>query len=402
MSKGSIGISSLALVGFVLAGGMPVQAAPPVQAKVEVALFPSTHFVDPTATVMRTGKIHLGDSVYVGPFAELRAGPGAARAIHVGAESNIQDSVAVDATAGKVSMGEQVILAHGATVKGPASLGEEGSCPGGVHVCPSFVSFNAEVDGAVIEKDAMVSGLARVAPGVRIPSGRKVLPGKNVATQAEVATETIPVTEGDRLFMQGVIHVNVALAEQYNVLAGEHHKNVEGINYDPGHTSFNPARNLPTLAGIPTREPKFRNRIIGDVVMHDNVNHLAMVMGSKISLRADEGEPFHVGSIAYMDDRTTFHALEHSHLDLGNRGRYGYHSVVHGGPTDFPAPGGNTTVTGDNVNIGAWSVFFRSRAADNVTIGYKSLVQQSDLAPGTVVPDRAIMINNEIVGTVEW
>lgn len=295
-----------------------------------------------------------------------------------------------------------MILAHGATVKGPAGLGEEGTCPGGVLVCPSFVSFNAEVDGAIIEKDAMVSGLARVAPGVRIPSGRKVLPGKNVANQAEVLTETAPVTDADRLFMQGVIEVNVAFATQYNVMAKEDPRKVLGINYDPGNTAFNPTRNLPTLAGVSTSDPKFRNRIIGDVIMHDSKAELTMVMGSKISLRADEGEPFHVGSIAAMDDQTTFHALEHSHLDLGNLGRYGYHSVVHGGPTDFPVAAGNTTITGDNVTIGAWSVFFRSRAANGVTVGYKSLVQQSDLPIGTIVPDRTVIIGNATFGTVEW
>ncbi|NKE73772.1 acetyltransferase [Candidatus Manganitrophus noduliformans] len=395
MPKRSMLISYFVFMGLILVWGMPVQAkqgAPPLNAP----------FVDPTATVTGADKVHLGDSVYVAPFAELRAGADPALTIHIGAESDVQDSAVVDATAGAVSMGEQVILAHGATVKGPASLGGEGICPGSVAVCPSFVSFNAEVDGAIIEKDAMVSGLARVAPGVRIPSGRKVLPGKNVATQAEVLTETVPVSDADRLFMQGVIEVNVAFAAQYKVLAAEDPKNIKGINYDPGNMSFNPARNLPTLAGTSTQNPKFRNRIIGDIIMHDNMNHLAMVMGSKISLRADEGEPFHVGSIAAMEDRTTFHALEHSHLDMGNLGRYGYHSVVHGGPTNFPVPAGNSTVTGDGVTIGAWSVFFRSRAADGVTIGFKSLVQQSDLAPGTIVPDRTVMIDNTIFGAVEW
>lgn len=395
MSKRSIVICSFAFVGLVLVWGTSVQAKPGAPP-------PNAPFVDPTATVTGADKVYLGDSVYVAPFAELRAGADPALAIHIGAESDVQDSAVVDATAGAVSMGKRVILAHGATVKGPASLGEEGICPGGAPVCPSFVSFNAEVDGAVIEKDAMVSGLARVAPGVRIPSGRKVLPGKNVATQAEALAETVPVTDADRLFMQGVIEVNVAFAAQYNVLAAEDSRNVKGINYDPGNTPFNPARNLPTLAGTATQNPKFRNRIIGDIIMHDSMDHLTMVMGSKISLRADEGEPFHVGSIAAMDDRTTFHALEHSHLDMGNLSRYGYHSVVHGGPTDFPVPAGNSTVTGDNVAIGAWSVFFRSRAADGVTIGFKSLVQQSDLAPGTVVPDRTVMIDNAIFGAVEW
>src|SRR4051812_8975684 len=153
-------------------------------------------FVDPTATIINLDNVHFGHLVYVAPFALLKAGAGN-RVIQIGDETNIQDSVTVDAKRGAVSLGEQVILAHGATVKGPASLGESGTCPEGASHCPSFVGFNAEVDGAIIEKNAMVLHLARVAPGVIIPSGRKVLPGKNVKSQAEVAAKTGEVVDGD-------------------------------------------------------------------------------------------------------------------------------------------------------------------------------------------------------------
>ena len=77
----------------------------------------------------------------------------------------------------------------------------------------------------MIEKDAMVLHLARVAPHIRIPSGRKVLPGKLIDTQAEVATKTAPLAEADRAFMDGVIHVNVELAKGYTELE---HADVRG------------------------------------------------------------------------------------------------------------------------------------------------------------------------------
>jgi hypothetical protein len=117
-------------------------------------------------------------------------------------------------------------------VRGPAKIGETGVCPTGQEVCPSFVGFNSEVDGAIIEKDAMVLHLARVARCVTIPSGRKVLSGKHVASQAEVDSKTAPVTEGDRAFIVGVIEVNVAFVEQYTALAADAMK-LNGINYDP-------------------------------------------------------------------------------------------------------------------------------------------------------------------------
>jgi carbonic anhydrase/acetyltransferase-like protein (isoleucine patch superfamily) len=224
-----------------------------------------------------------------------------------------------------------------------------------------------------------------------------VLPGKNVASNAEVAAKTVPVTEADRAFMQGVIEVNVAFARQYTQLAAEDPSNVSGINYDPGNTAFNPTRELPTLNGKRTRDPGFRNRIIGDVRLADEQPMLDRMLGSRISLRADEGEPFEVGSITTMDDQTTFHALEHSHLQLGARGHYGTHSLVHGGPNPE-----DPTSTGANFVLGDQAVFFRSRAGSNCRIGAKSLVQQSNLPDGTVISDHTVIINNEVVGRVEW
>ena len=353
-------------------------------------------FVDPTATIINLGNVHFGDLVYVAPFALLRAGSGN-RVIQVGDESNIQDSVTVDARRGAVSLGHQVIIAHGATVKGPASLGESGTCFGGASHCPSFVGFNAEVDGAIIEKDAMVLHLARVAPGVVIPSGRKVKPGKNVKSQAEVAAKTDMVVAGDRAFMTSVIEVNVAFAEQYTVLAEEDEENVFGINYDPGNTIFNPNRDLPTLAGVPTRDPGFRNRIIGDIQLSDDEKTLNKVMKSQISLRADEGEPFIVGHITSMKDRVTFHALEHRHMELGANGIYGTGSIVHGGPANF-----DPTTTGTNFNLRSRAVFFRSSAGNDVTVGCKSFIEATHLPSGTNIPGRRVIIGGVDMGTVEW
>src|SRR5205814_784212 len=120
-------------------------------------------------------------------------------------------------------------------------------------------------------------------------------------------------------------------------LASEDFTNVIGINFDPGNCPFNPTRDLPKIgpSGTPTREPFFENRIIGDVRLHNTLHELEEAMGGHVSLRADEGEPFEVGDIVSMGDGVIFHALEHSHLHLGNGGSYGVRSIVHGGPTDF-------------------------------------------------------------------
>ena len=131
--------------------------------------------------------------------------------------------------------------------------------------------------------------------------------------------------------------------------------------------------------------------------LDDDLHDLRKVMGSQISLRADEGEPFEVGEIAKMGSRTTFHALEHSHLRLGERGRYGERSLVNGGPAEV-----DPTTTGERFRLGSSSVFFRSSAGDNVRVGCRSLVQQSSLPKGPRVPQKVVMIANEVLWPVEW
>jgi carbonic anhydrase/acetyltransferase-like protein (isoleucine patch superfamily) len=265
---------------------------------------------------------------------------GEGSSITIGNESNVQDSVFLDATPGLIHIADEVALAHGAAVVGPASIGEEGTCPsdeaGKIEAdCPSFVGFNAVVDGATIEKDAMVLHLARVAPGITIPSGCKVLPGQYITSQEQVGASpvcntpnTAPVTAADRAFMAGVIEVNTEFAVAYTELEAENPSNVRGINFNP-ETTFND-RDLPSFAGVPTRNPSFRNRIIGDVRLADTNAAASAKMGNKISLRADEGNPFRVGTIRRtigdddaalgMADRHTQHALESTQIKPGNNG----------------------------------------------------------------------------------
>ena len=361
-------------------------------------------FVDPTATIINGNNLNIGKLVYVAPFATLRAGSNEQFSINIGNESNIQDSVEVDATKGKIVIGDQAIIAHGATIRGPSTLGKSGTCPNRRNSCPLFVGFNAEVDGAFIEKDAMVLTLARVAPGVTIPSGRKVLPGKNITSNTEVEAKTAEVTKADRGFMEGVIEINLTFARGYAILADENPDNVRGINFDTG-INFDQVRDLPILAGIPTRDPQFRNRIIGGLIMGDPEDALNDVMGSNISLRSDEGKGWSIGTISSMAERVVFHALEETRIELGNEGHYGFHSVVHGGKTPFKE---NTTITGDNVSLGDFAVIFRSRIGNNSMIGKKSLVQECDLPAGTVVPPNTIAIcdplfsSSFVPSNVEW
>jgi len=102
-----------------------------------------------------------------------------------------------------------------------------------------------------------------------------------------------------------------------------------------------------------------------------------------------------------VQDRVTVHALEHTELDVGQRDDVGFHVVVHGGPDDASDPPAMTPL-GDDVTVEDWAVVFRSTVGTGCTKGVWACVDGSQLVAGTVVPDRAIMIKDKIVGYVEW
>ncbi|MBA3358793.1 MAG: acetyltransferase [Thermoleophilaceae bacterium] len=399
------------------------------------------NFLDSTVTVEEPENVFLGGRVYVGPFAKLIADDDAP--ITIDDESNVQDSVRILAEGGEdaddrdyplrngldeeegVEIADRVILAHGAAVKGPAKVGIGG---GDIEPDPDddqevFVSFGAEVDGAVLQRNTGISALGRVGPGVTLKSGFIVLPGKNVTTQAQADNPSLGkvrlLTVADVAFNEAVLEVNVALAREYSRLAYESRSNVRGINFDPGNTFFNHDRDLPnTNAEVPppgtefehcdggreTRVPSFRNRIIGEVCLEDSVERLDSVMGSEVSLRADEGEPLSFGHMDWMGSGFISHALEETTVEVGENVRYGHDSIVHGGGRrqDGGGRGSESTFIEDDVRLQPLSVTFRSFVGRGSHIGYKSAVVSSELAPGTRIPDRVIYLNNVIFGRVEW
>jgi len=367
-------------------------------------------FVDSTAMITNRDHVTLGKDVYVGPFAHVIS----TNNITIGDESDVQDDVLIDASQSSVELGKMAILAHGAAVKNGTRMGTEGKCPApaaGAHSdphssghgeaeahCPSFVGFNSVVEGAILEMDTMVMHLAYVGPGVRIPSGRKVNSGMRIDTQVEVMSKTSPLVAGDRTFMDGVIDVNTSFAGGYSDMHEEDHDSDEGINYDAGMSHFNPFRDLPELAGRHVRDTKFRNRIIGDVRMANTLEELDKVMGDRISLRADEAEPFIVGKIASMGSGTIFHGLEGSHIETHDGVVYGHDVIVHGGAT----PWNDVTIIGKNVRIGNEAVVFRSNVGHDSYIGPRALLQDTILPPGSVIPDNWVVVNGQFVNRVEW
>lgn len=367
--------------------------------RAEGPVFPETagpgfaSFVDPSVRVEGRERVMIGCRSFVAPFAAL---DGSLGPIAIGDDTNIQDNVMIS---GKlVVIGDHVSIAHGATIVGPASIGARGGKP-------SFVGFNSVVDGALVEPDAMVTHLAKVSPGIIVRSGRKVLPGKWIRTQQEADDPALgkvaEVTDADRAFMAGVLHVNGSFAAGYTDLYHSAPAQVRGVGRDPGHSDFNHDADQPKFAGAPVSRPDSKLRIVGGVEMADSLATVEEKAGRNVAIRADEGEHFHFGHVGRLQDRVTFHALEHTDITIGNDDAFGYHVVVHGGPDDGSDPHELTQIE-DQVVVKDWAVVFRSKVGKGVVIGTRAYVDGSHLAPGTVVPDRAIMIKDKIVGYVEW
>ena len=390
-------------------------------------------FIDPTAQIRGGSNISIAGHSYVAPFAALKSLNGGK--ILIGEGSDIQDNVDITSRQLNIDvvLGNHVIIAHNATISTFArSAVHIGSTEPGAE--PSFVGFNAIIRGATVEEDAMVLHLARVQPGITIHSGFKVLPGKDVRTQAQADNPALGkvalVTAADRAFMAGVLEVNEDFAEGYAKLyygsdgpgGTEHLDAVMGVGADPD-TTFNPGVDLPDLgAMLNVTNSAFRNRIIGEVALAQTLDQLSAVTGNSVSIRADEGEPFTIGTIARIEGTFTMHALEHTGITVGNNVNYGFHSLVHGGDDSGNSPH-ETTRIGNDVKIGRWSVVFRSTIGNGISIGRKSLVDGSqlylkdgniwadtngDTTPdvkllnGPRVPDRVVIINNAVVGKVEW
>ena len=373
----------------------------------------SASFVDPTAIITNSTNITLGEKVYVGPFARLNA---TNAPISIDDDSNAQDQVSITASGAGATIGKRVILAHLATVKGAATIGVTGSTgpftdpvSGASFSNPqpeTFIAFNAEIDGANIQYNTVVNFLSRVGPGVTLPSGKVVLPGKNVTTNSEAYNNSLGkvsnLTQADVALQEGIIEVNEAFAKGYTELAQADPTSVKGINKAPV-TAFNPG-GLPTIGGVVTQDPNFRNRIIGNVVLEDSFAALDHKLGNRISIRADEGQPFNIGTLAGLANDVVFHALETTSLNVGDWNGYGPRALVHGGRQVVNgAANGPETSVGDNVGLAPNAVIFRSVIGSKSAVGQKSAVFNSTLPSRTAIGSRIIYADNgNLISRVEW
>ena len=377
-------------------------------------------YIDTTAQI-RSGKtIVVNAKTYIAPYARL---DGTGGYIKIGQNSVIQDTASLVANPSHVRgnpgivIGNGVVVGNGALVRGNSSIGAVGSA-----ALPTAIGANAVIDGATIEPGAIVGTLARVGPGVTVPSGFRVLPGANVTTDAQASNpalgKVVAVTKAETGEIQQQLYQSAALASGYtalyetnsatgasvgNVARGVYKGSlalVEGAGPEPGSPTvpFEPSQRSPTFPSprgraIQTLTPQLRGRIIGNVHFASRLRDVAHSLGRGDSIRADEGQPIHIGLNPRFGNNVSITAPLSGGVTIGQNFTAGNNSVVLGGPTT-PAK------FGDGVTLGNSSVVEQSTLGNNVTIGASAYVSQSTIPDGVTIPDNAIIIHNVLVGTV--
>ncbi len=155
-------------------------------------------FLAPTAYL--SGDVEVGADV---SFWHHTAARGDVHWIRIGAGTNVQDGAVLHVTheTHPLSIGERVVIGHGAIVHG-CTIEDR-----------SLVGIGATVlDGAVVETGAQVGAGAVVAPRTRVPSGHLVL-----GVPARVAR---PLSDKERGYIEEAAQRYVDLKEEYREVMG--------------------------------------------------------------------------------------------------------------------------------------------------------------------------------------
>jgi carbonic anhydrase/acetyltransferase-like protein (isoleucine patch superfamily) len=382
-----------------------------------------TTFIDPSAQIVHPDRIAISTKSFVGLFATLN---GASGFIKIGSNAVIGDNAGLFANPNHqvgtlgILVGNNTIIGFGATVVGPSSIGAFSA-----GAKPTFVGYNAVIDGATISPGAYVSALARVGPGVTIPAGLEVLPGAGVTTNAEASDpalgKVVPLPAATLAQVSQMLTNNASLANGYTQLyqgnsatgaspglpssvTGVNNGDlaqVEGVSPEPGSptVSFEPARQSPRFPSpfrglVQANLFSFPARITGQAIFADRAAVVGHRLGKRVAIRADEGQPITFGPIGHIGSFVTIHSPLGGSISFAGNDTIGDHVVIVGGPSA-------TTTFGNNVTVGSGSVVARSKVGDGASIGAAAYVADSTVAAGTFIPDGTILIHDIFVGTVQ-
>ena len=153
----------------------------------------------------------------------------------------------------------------------------------------------------------------------------------------------------------------------------------------------------PTLLSRSLAEPKIDDtasvhsfsNIVGDVRIGANVS-----IAPGTSIRADGGNPFHIGQSTHMKDGVVIRGLEQGRVMGDDDNSYsvwiGHHtSIAHMALIHGPA------YVGDHCFIGFRSTVFNARVGDGCIVMMHVLIQDVEVPPGKLVPSGTIITSQE-------
>jgi len=381
-------------------------------------------FIDSSVKIEGGSSVVISYQSYIAPYATLN---GTGGAIKIGTGSDVLDNAALVANPHhqyrlpQLLIGDQVSIGYGAKILGPSTIGGYGAA-----AKPTAIGARAEIVGATIAPGAIVSPLARVGPGVTVPSGFRVLPGMNVTTNAEASNPklgmVVPVTSTDTSTVKKQLSESQTLAVGYSqlyqgssatgpnpganpTLGGINNGNlatIEGVSQEPGPSSvsFEPKKSAPQFLTphqglVGSLLSNFPARITGLVEIDMRAGQLLHHLGRSNAIRADEGQPIIIGSIARTGNFVTINSPLGGMLTIGRNFRAGTGAVILGGPNV------NAKI-GDDVTIGSGAVVDRTSLGSGSTVGPGAYLSTSTFPAGTVIPAKAIYIKNKFQGYVRW
>ena len=161
--------------------------------------------IDPSAQII--GNVIIEKDVFVGPLAVIRAderGPdGKVMPIIIGEEVNIQDGVIIHSHGGtSVTIGARSSIAHGVTIHGPCTIGEE-----------CFLAVRATVYNTTLEDNVWI-GMAAAVMRSKLEQYTYVPSGAIVRSKHDLGVVRI-VSDSERQYMMEVRDAATQLRKDY-------------------------------------------------------------------------------------------------------------------------------------------------------------------------------------------
>jgi serine acetyltransferase len=178
-----------------------------------------------------------------------------------------------------------------------------------------------------------------------------------------------------------------------------------GITFEPSNTG--PKFPGPYKAQVVSLLSTFPARITGDTRFTAKASAVAAQLGKRNAIRADQGQPISFASAPTLGRDVTINSPLGGSVTTGGvtkvtgAVKIGQNFVAQNDVVILGGPAASYTI-GDNVTVGSGAVVDRSNIGTGATIGARALVLNSTVAAGQTIPPGTLLIDNKVVGQIQW